>query len=453
MLSVVILAAGQGTRMRSDWPKVLHPVGGRPMLRHVIDTARQLQPASIHIVYGSGGDAVREAFPDADLYWCEQAQQLGTGDAVRAALPAIPDNHRVLVLCGDVPIVTAPTLQRLLGAGTQDTGLLTLEVDDPTGYGRIRRDDAGQVAGIVEDKDADDQQRAIREINTGLMVLPAGALRRWLDGLSNDNAQGEYYLTDVIGLARADGYAVHAATTNDATEVQGINNRIQLAAVERAWQRWSADRLMREGVTLTDPARVDVRGSLSVGTDCVIDANVILEGEVVLGRRVHIGPGCVVRDSQLDDGVTLDAHTVAEGARLREGASAGPFARLRKGTDLGADTRVGNFVETKSLQLGEGSKANHLSYLGDATVGAGVNIGAGTITCNYDGRAKHQTAIEDGAFIGSDTQLVAPVTVGRNATIGAGTTVRRDAPAEALTISSGRQRTVPGWSRPTDDPS
>lgn len=451
MLSVVILAAGQGTRMRSALPKVLHPVGGRPMLQRVIDTARVLEPEAIHIVHGFGGEDVRAAFPDSDLNWVEQAQQLGTGDAVRAALPDIPDAHRVLVLCGDVPLVTPETLQRLLAAGSDNPALLTMQMHDPTGYGRILRDADSQVAGIVEEKDAQAHQKAIREINTGLMVLPAGPLRLWLSDLSSDNAQGEFYLTDVISLARRDGIAVHAVTTDDAAEVQGINNRAQLAVVERAWQRRAAERLMRDGVTLLDPARFDQRGDVTVGTDCLLDANVILEGEVILGKGVEIGPGCLIRDSHLEDGVRVGAHTVVEGARLRTGAQVGPFARLRQGTDLGPEGRIGNFVETKSTEIGSGSKANHLAYIGDARVGAGVNIGAGTITCNYDGRHKHTTVIEDGAFIGSDTQLIAPVTVGRNATIGAGTSLRRDAPEDALTVGTSRQRTIRGWSRDKDD--
>jgi len=450
MLSIVILAAGQGTRMRSAMPKVLHGVGGRPMLQRVIDTARSLEPAAIHIVHGYGGQDVRAAFPDGDLNWVEQEKQLGTADAVHAALPVIPDDHRVLVLCGDVPLIAAETLHRLLDRAGYNPALLTIEMADPTGYGRILRDPDGQVSGIVEDKDAQEDQKAIREINTGLMVLPAGPLRRWLADLSNDNAQGEYYLTDVIASARRDGSAIHAVTTDSASEVQGVNNRVQLAVVERAWQWRIAEGLMRGGVTLADPARLDVRGSVTTGTDCVIDVDVVLEGEVRLGTDVAIGSGCVIRDATLDDGVRVAPQTVIEGARLRAGAQVGPFARLRQETDLGPATRIGNFVETKALTLGRGSKANHLAYVGDARIGEGVNIGAGTITCNYDGRAKHTTVIEDGAFIGSDTQLIAPVTVGRNATIGAGTSLRRDAPADALTVGTGRQRTVPGWSRDPD---
>jgi bifunctional UDP-N-acetylglucosamine pyrophosphorylase/glucosamine-1-phosphate N-acetyltransferase len=357
----------------------------------------------------------------------------------------------VLVLCADVPLVTPETLSRLLATAGDNPALLTINMDNPTGYGRILRDATGQVAGIVEEKDAQEHQKAIREINTGLMVLPAGPLRLWLDGLCSDNAQGEYYLTDVVGLARRDGISVHAVTTHDLAEVQGINNRAQLAVVERAWQSRAAHALMHDGVTLLDPDRFDLRGRITAGSDCVIDANVVIEGEVTLGKAVEIGPGCVIRDSTLEDGVQLGPHTLVEGAHLRAGAQAGPFARLREGTELGNDARIGNFVETKATRIGRGSKANHLSYLGDARIGDRVNIGAGTITCNYDGRAKHTTVIEDGAFIGSDTQLVAPVTVGRNATIGAGTSLRRDAPANALTVGAARQRTVPGWSRGESD--
>lgn len=377
MLSVVILAAGQGTRMRSAMPKVLHAVGGRPMLERVIDTARSLAPDAIHIVHGYGGEEVRAAFPDTDLNWVEQRQQLGTGDAVRAALAGIPDAHRVLVLCGDVPLITADTLRELLGRAGDNPALLTIEMADPTGYGRILRDADGRVAGIVEEKDAHDHQKAIREINTGLMVLPAGPLRLWLADLSNDNAQGEYYLTDVIASARRDGIAVNAVTTQQPSEVQGVNNRVQLAVVERAWQSRIAERLMRDGATLADPARIDVRGSVSTGTDCFIDIDVVFEGAVTLGQDVEIGPGCVIRDAQLDDGVCVHAHTVIEGATVRAGAQVGPFARLRQGTELGPQTRIGNFVETKAATFGRASKANHLAYLGDARIGEGVNIAKG----------------------------------------------------------------------------
>ncbi|PWG63368.1 bifunctional UDP-N-acetylglucosamine diphosphorylase/glucosamine-1-phosphate N-acetyltransferase GlmU [Sediminicurvatus halobius] len=451
-ISVIVLAAGEGKRMRSALPKVLHPVGGRPMLQRVLDAARALRPEALHVVYGHGGERVRAALIDDDLEWALQAEQLGTGHAVAQALPTIPERHRVLVLCGDVPLITPATLERLCAAaGDGDAALLTITLDDPTGYGRILRDAGGDVAGIVEEKDASEDERAIREINTGLMCLPAGRLRAWLDSLDANNAQGEYYLTDVIALARREGTAVHPVACPDPWEVQGVNDRAQLAGVERAWQRREAHRLMREeGLGLADPARFDLRGELHVGRDCFLDVGVVVEGEVHLGDNVTVGPYVLLRDCRLEAGVHIAGHSVLDGAVLAAGAAAGPFARLRPGSRLAENAKVGNFVETKNVEVGPGSKINHLSYVGDAELGQGVNVGAGTITCNYDGTAKHRTVIGDGAFIGSNTALVAPVTVGAHATIGAGSTVRRDVPDDALAVTGSRQRTIEGWRRKSD---
>jgi len=451
-LSVVILAAGQGTRMRSERPKILHEVAGRPMLRHVIETARTLDPRSIHVVYGHGGESVRAAIPDPDLVWVEQAEQLGTGHAVAQALPGIDDADTVLVLCGDVPLITTATLRALLARAGDDSGLLAVDLPDPTGYGRILRDAAGDVAGIVEQKDADDAQRAITEVNTGVMCLPAGSLRRWLDSLSNDNAQGEYYLTDVVAKARREGGRVYAHATRDAFEVQGVNNRAQLATVERAYQRREAERLMTAGATLADPARIDIRGSVTCGRDVFVDVGCVFEGQVHLGDGCAVGPHSVISDSRIEAGATILSHCVIEASVIGRGAQVGPFAHLRPGAALADNAHIGNFVEIKKARIGVGSKVNHLSYLGDAEVGRDVNVGAGTITCNYDGANKHLTRIGDNAFIGSGTQLVAPVSVGAGATLGAGTTLREDAPPEALTLTGVRQRTIDGWQRPTKKP-
>ena len=447
-LEIVILAAGQGTRMRSALPKVLHPVAGKPMLGHVIDTARALQPQRIHVVIGHGAEAVRERLAADDLNFVLQEQQLGTGHAVAQALPFI-SAEQVLVLYGDVPLIEAPTLERLLAhAGPAQLALLTVELADPTGYGRIIRDAQGQVTAIVEQKDASAEQLAIREGNTGILAMPGARMAEWMGRLSNSNAQGEYYLTDVIAMAVADGLTVATAQPQDAMEVQGANDRRQLAELERHFQQRAARRLMAQGVTLLDPARFDVRGEVSVGRDVLIDINVILEGRVVIEDEVQIGPNCVIRNSTLRRGAVVKANCHLEGAELGEGADCGPFARLRPGSVLGAKAHVGNFVELKNARMGEGAKAGHLAYLGDAEIGALSNIGAGTITCNYDGANKHRTIIEDDVHIGSDTQLVAPVRVGKGATLGAGTTLTRDAPAGALTISRAKQLTVPGWKRP-----
>jgi bifunctional UDP-N-acetylglucosamine pyrophosphorylase / glucosamine-1-phosphate N-acetyltransferase len=452
-LSIIILAAGQGTRMRSALPKVLHPLAGKPLLEHVIDAAETLNAARIQIVYGHGGEQVRERLAARKVEWVEQAQQLGTGHAVAQALPAVADGDRVLVLYGDVPLIGADTLRRLLTAADGGHfGLLTAELADPTGYGRILRDGpigkGGQVTGIVEQKDATPEQLRIREINTGFLAVDAAPLKRWVARLGNDNAQGEYYLTDVIALAAADGVSIETVAPAALTEIMGVNNRAQLAELEREYQRQQAQRLLLAGVTLLDPARFDLRGRLEHGQDVAIDVNVIIEGTVTLGDRVRIGPGCVIRNAEIGADTLVHAHSVIEDAVIGANARIGPFARIRPETVLAKDVHIGNFVEIKKSDIGAGSKVNHLSYIGDTTIGARVNVGAGTITCNYDGANKHRTIIEDDVFIGSDTQLIAPVKVGAGATLGAGTTLTRDAPPGELTCSRARQETRPGWKRP-----
>jgi bifunctional UDP-N-acetylglucosamine pyrophosphorylase/glucosamine-1-phosphate N-acetyltransferase len=452
-LSVVILAAGQGKRMASDLPKVLQPLAGRPLLAHVIDTARSLNPAAIHVVYGHGGERVREAFPDSGICWVLQAEQLGTGHAVQQAMHGIPDDHIVLVLYGDVPLVRAATLSDLAGrAGAASMAVLSAVLPDPAGYGRVIRDTTGRVARIVEHKDANHKERAIAEVNTGLMAAPASRLRHWLSALGRDNAQGEYYLPDCIVAAVRDGFAVEAVVAASATEVLGVNDKLQLAEVEAARRRDRAADLMRAGVTIVDPARVDIRGEVQCGRDVVLEINVILEGKVRLGDRARIGPGSVLRDCEIGAGTEVRANCVIEGASTGARCVIGPFARLRPGTKLGDEVHVGNFVEVKNSELGPGSKANHLTYLGDTTVGARVNVGAGTVTCNYDGANKHRTTIGDGAFIGSGTMLVAPVSVGADATIGAGSTITKPAPAGKLTLERARQQTLEGWKRPEKKP-
>jgi bifunctional UDP-N-acetylglucosamine pyrophosphorylase/glucosamine-1-phosphate N-acetyltransferase len=447
-LGIVILAAGQGTRMRSALPKVLHPIAGRPMLAHVIATARAMDPARIVVVYGHGGEQVRAAFPDPELQWAEQAEQLGTGHAVQQALPQLAGLERVLVLYGDVPLLRRETLRRLLLAAGDQVGLLTMNLSDPSGYGRVLRAVDGDVTAIVEHKDASDAQRAISEVNTGILVLPGARLPDWLANLSSDNAQGEYYLTDLIAMAVADGVAVNAAQPDDPLEAEGVNNRVQQATLERAWQQRAAQSLMADGVSFADPARFDLRGRLRCGRDVSIDVNVIVQGDVVLGDRVHVGPNTVLRDVHIGDDVLILENCVLEGASIGPGSRIGPFARLRPGADLVGQAHIGNFVEVKKSTIGLGSKVNHLSYVGDSTVGSGVNLGAGTITCNYDGANKHQTVIGDRAFIGSNTALVAPVTIGEGATIGAGSVIGKDAPAEKLTVGRARQVTIDGWQRP-----
>ncbi len=449
-LHVIILAAGEGKRMKSRTPKVLQRIAGRPMLGHVIATARELGAAGIHIVYGHAGEQVRAAFDgEADLRWAEQARQLGTGHAVQQAMPGVPENARVLVLYADVPLITADTLRGLLEAGRERAAVLTEQLADPTGYGRVLLDGNGDVQAIVEHKDADETQRKVRLVNTGVIAAPAADLRRWLGQLGNDNAQGEYYLTDIFAMARADGRAAAHTPCRVPGEAEGANDPVQLARLERAFQLRAAEALMRAGVRLADPSRFDLRGSVEAGSDVEIDANVVLEGRVVLGDGVRIGPFCRLRDVELGAGTVVQAHCDLEGVVAAAGCTLGPFARLRPGTELGERVHVGNFVEIKKSSLGEGSKANHLSYIGDALVGSRVNIGAGTITCNYDGVNKSTTSIGDGAFIGSNSSLVAPVEIGEGATIGAGSVITRHAPADKLTVARVRQVTLDGWQRPT----
>lgn len=448
-LDIVILAAGQGTRMRSALPKVLHPVAGKAMLGHVIDTARLLKPQGIHVVIGHGAELVRERLAADDLNFVLQSEQLGTGHAVAQALPAL-SAERVLILYGDVPLIEVETLQRLLQqVSEQQLGLLTVNLNDPTGYGRIVRDDAGVVKAIVEHKDASTEQRQISEGNTGILAVPGKRLGDWLGRLSNSNAQGEYYLTDVIAMAAADGLVVATEQAADEMEVLGANDRIQLSQLERHYQFRAARRLMLQGVTLIDPARFDLRGEVTVGRDVSIDINVILEGQVVIEDGVQIGPNCVIKNSTLRKGAIVKANSHLEGADVGEGADCGPFARLRPGSVLGAKAHVGNFVELKNAKLGEGAKAGHLSYLGDAEIGARTNIGAGTITCNYDGANKFKTVLGEDVFIGSNSALVAPVTLGDRATTGAGSVITSDVPDNTLAVGRAKQRNIEGWKRPT----
>ncbi|MDP2823942.1 MAG: bifunctional UDP-N-acetylglucosamine diphosphorylase/glucosamine-1-phosphate N-acetyltransferase GlmU [Sulfuritalea sp.] len=460
-MNVVILAAGQGKRMRSDLPKVLHRLAGKPLLGHVIDTVRAIGEARICVVYGHGGEQVRTALDAPDLTWARQEPQLGTGHAVLQAIPdavacprsGIPgtqsESAPTLVLYGDVPLIRASTLRRLIeAAGSDSLALLTAHAANPHGYGRIVRVD-DKVTRIVEEKDADDAERAIHEINTGILVAPTAALARWLPGLGKRNAQGEYYLTDIVALAVAEGMPVVTAHPDAAWETEGVNSKLQLAALERQHQRNVAEQLMEAGVTLADPARIDVRGELSCGRDVGIDVNCVFEGRVELADDVSIGANCVLKNCRIGSGTRIAPFCHLEDAVVGPEGIIGPYARLRPGTELGRDVHIGNFVEVKNSSIADRSKANHLAYIGDATIGRRVNIGAGTITCNYDGANKFRTVIEDDVFIGSDSQLVAPVTVGRGATLGAGTTLTRDAPPDQLTVSRAKQISIPGWKRPT----
>ncbi|CAD1795899.1 bifunctional UDP-N-acetylglucosamine diphosphorylase/glucosamine-1-phosphate N-acetyltransferase GlmU [Xanthomonas euroxanthea] len=448
-LYVVILAAGEGKRMRSSLPKVLQPLAGQPMLAHVIATARQLQPVAIHVVHGHGGEQVQAAFAaQDDLHWAEQRQQLGTGHAVQQAMDAIPDAATVLVLYGDVPLIQCQDLLQLLHAPGR-MAVLVADVPNPTGYGRILRDAEGKVAAIVEQKDANDEQRRIRTINTGILTAESTALRRWLGGLSNENAQGEFYLTDVFASAAADFTPADMVHVADAQDVEGANDPWQLAQLERAWQLRAARALCLQGVRMADPARVEQRGSVTVGSDVQLDIDVVLEGDVTLGDGVVIGPFVRLRDVTLGAGTQVRAHCDLQGVVTEGAVQIGPFARLRPGTVLADGVHIGNFVETKKVTMGVGSKANHLTYLGDAVIGSKVNIGAGTITCNYDGVNKSQTTIGDGAFVGSNSALVAPIEIGAMATIGAGSVITRDAPAGQLSVARPRQTVIEGWERPT----
>ncbi|APG20618.1 bifunctional UDP-N-acetylglucosamine diphosphorylase/glucosamine-1-phosphate N-acetyltransferase GlmU [Kosakonia radicincitans] len=447
-MSVVILAAGKGTRMYSDIPKVLHTLAGKAMVQHVIDTANLLGADNVHLVYGHGGDLLKQHLADIKLNWVLQAEQLGTGHAMQQAAPFFADDEDILMLYGDVPLISLETLQRLRDAKPQGgIGLLTVVLDDPTGYGRITREN-GAVTGIVEQKDATEEQRKITEINTGILIANGGDLKRWLSKLTNNNAQGEYYITDIISLAWHEGREITTVHPQRLSEVEGVNNRLQLSRLERAYQAEQAEKLLLAGVMLRDPARFDLRGTLEHGRDVEIDANVIIEGNVKLGDRVKIGAGCVLKNSDIGDDCEISPYSVVEDARLEADCTIGPFARLRPGAELLAGAHVGNFVEMKKARLGKGSKAGHLTYLGDAEIGDNVNVGAGVITCNYDGANKHKTIIGDDVFVGSDTQLVAPVTVAKGATIAAGTTVTRNVAENELVISRVPQINKQGWIRP-----
>lgn len=446
--SVVILAAGKGTRMYSDLPKVLHPLAGKPMVQHVIDTSLLLGAANIHLVYGHGAELIRLALANQPVNWILQAEQLGTGHAMQQAAPYFADNEDILMLYGDSPLIAKETLERLIDAKPEGgIGLLTAIVNEPTGYGRIIRE-RGQVVGIVEQKDATEEQVKINEINTGILVANGSDLKRWLKKLKNNNAQNEYYITDIISLAHEEGCKINTVHPMKLSEMEGVNNCLQLSALERIYQQEQAEKLLLAGVMIIDPARFDLRGTLKHGRNVIIDTNVIIEGDVVLGNNVHIHAGCILKNCTIDDNSIISPYSVIEGAELSTACTVGPFARLRPGTKLADKVHVGNFVEVKNAALGVGSKAGHLSYLGDAEIGADVNIGAGTITCNYDGANKFKTTIGDNVFVGSDTQLVAPITIANGATIGAGTTLTNDVGENELVISRIRQRHIFNWQRP-----
>lgn len=451
-VDVIILAAGQGTRMRSKLPKVLHPLAGSPMLSHVISTARQLNNSRLNIVIGHGADQVRSLDNADDISFSLQAEQKGTGHAAAQALPALRDDSISLILFGDVPLIRSATLQRLIDiAATGKMGLLTAVFDDPSGYGRIIRDDRGNVVSNIEHKDATQAQRGIQEVNTGFMALPTAQLREWLPRLSSDNAQGEYYLTDLIAMAANDGNGVETAAPESLNEVQGVNSRRQLIELEREYQQQCAEQFLDNGLAIMDPKRFDLRGSLQVGQDCVVDVNCVFEGEVTLGDDVRVGPNCLIRDAVIGDGVEILANSVIESAVIDQKATVGPFARLRPGSHLCAGSKVGNFVEMKNAELGIGSKVNHLSYVGDAEIGSNSNIGAGTITCNYDGAHKHKTSLGDEVFVGSNSTLVAPLDVAAGGFIAAGSTITSKVGNEQLAIGRGKQRNIDGWKRPTKD--
>lgn len=448
-LQIIILAAGQGKRMLSQTPKVLHQLAGKPMLSRVVETAQQLNPNAVHIIYGNGGEQIRNALSHLNANWVLQEQQLGTGHAVLQALPHLPENAQVLILSADVPLIQADTLKALIECSHQaPLSLLLATVENPTGLGRIIRNQEGKIRAIVEEKDATAEQKQIKEIYSGICCVQADYLRRWLPALGNHNAQGEYYLTEIISLAVAENLPIASLHAANSAEIQGVNDRAQLHQLERIWQQNFAQKLLHAGVSIADINRIDVRGNLRCGEDVFIDVNSVFSGDVVIGRGSRIGPNCVLNNVRLGENCEIFANSVLENCDIANNCHIGPFARLRPGTKLADHCKIGNFVETKNAVFDEGSKANHLSYLGDVDIGKKVNIGAGTITCNYDGVNKHKTIIEDGAFIGSDTQLVAPLTIGANATIGAGSTIRRNAPAGELTLSENKQRTITGWKRP-----
>ncbi|MFV0575839.1 MAG: bifunctional UDP-N-acetylglucosamine diphosphorylase/glucosamine-1-phosphate N-acetyltransferase GlmU [Vibrio sp.] len=447
--SAVILAAGKGTRMYSTKPKVLHTLAGRPMVKHVIDTCVGLGAQNIHLVYGHGGDQMQATLKEEPVTWVLQAEQLGTGHAVNQAAPHFAEDEKVLILYGDVPLISSDTIERLLDAQPEGgIGLLTVVLDNPMGYGRIVRENNSVVA-IVEQKDASEEQQKICEINTGVMVATGGDLKRWLSNLKNENAQGEYYLTDVIAAAHAEGRKIEAVHPDSPVEVEGVNDRFQLARLERAYQTMQAETLLKQGVMLRDPSRFDLRGEIQCGMDVEIDVNVIIEGKVSIGDNVFIGAGCILKDCEIDDNSVISPYTVIDNATVGEECTVGPFARLRPGAELKAKAHVGNFVEMKNATLGLESKAGHLTYLGDSEIGAGVNIGAGVITCNYDGANKFKTIIGDDVFVGSDSQLIAPVIIGNGATIGAGTTLTKNVNDNELVITRAKDRVISGWKRPT----
>jgi bifunctional UDP-N-acetylglucosamine pyrophosphorylase/glucosamine-1-phosphate N-acetyltransferase len=446
--SIIILAAGQGKRMNSALPKVLQPLAGRPLLQHVVECSRDVGADDICVVYGHGGDEVRAFFEGEDIRWTLQAEQLGTGHAVQQAMPGTPDDNRVLILFGDVPLLRPQTLTMLFdGCRQGEVGVLTVVMDNPFGYGRIIREN-GSVVRSVEERDANDDEKAITEINTGVMCAPAEKLKNWLGRLSNDNSQGEYYLTDVLGMAVNDGVVVHGIKADNQAEVMGINDKKQLAEAERALQKRLVEELQAEGVTFADPARVDIRGELTCGKDVFIDVNAVFEGNVSLGDNAKVESNNLIRDSQIGANNVIHSNCHIEGATTGSECEIGPFARLRPGAELASHVKIGNFVEVKKSTISEGSKVNHLSYIGDTVIGTGVNIGAGTITCNYDGVNKHQTIIGDGVFVGSGVELVAPVEIGKGATIGAGSTIAKPAPEGKLTLERAKQVTVPGWKSP-----
>jgi bifunctional UDP-N-acetylglucosamine pyrophosphorylase/glucosamine-1-phosphate N-acetyltransferase len=448
-VEVVVLAAGKGTRMRSDLPKVLHTLAGRPLLAHVLNTAHALTVTRIHVIYGHGGEQVPKVIADDSVDWVLQAEQHGTGHAVMQAMPGISDDAIVLVLYGDVPLIESATLSRLVDAASDNAlALLTMELPDAGAYGRIVRGSRGSIVSIVERKDASASQLAIREINTGFLAVPATRLRPWLEQLSNDNAQGEYYLTDIVAMAVDEGYSVVSQNPAKVSEIEGINSKIELATMERTYQLQQAETLMEQGLTLRDPSRFDLRGELAFGKDVVIDINVIIEGRVALGDNVSIGPNVVLRDVTIGDNTEVLANCVMEQAEVGRDCRIGPFARLRPGAAISDNAHIGNFVEIKNSEVGAGSKVNHLAYVGDSKIGSAVNVGAGSITANYDGANKHQTIIEDGASIGANSVMVAPVTVGKDATLAAGTVLRKDAPEGELTLSAGKQRSIKNWKRP-----
>ena len=451
-LHIVILAAGEGTRMKSGLPKVLHSLGGRPMLTHLLDSVSGLKPEATHVVVGNGAEQVEAACSEYAVDWVLQSSRRGTGHAVMQAMPHIPDEASVLILLGDHPLIPPSVLEALCADRSAPLTVLTMVPEDPAGYGRIVRDQDGGIMAVVEDRDATAEQLEIPEVNTGIMMADAARLRSWLNGLGCDNVKGEYYLTDIFALAHAERAGIRGVIAPDTRDLQGANDRRQLAALESRYRSLRAGELMDMGVQIMDPERVDIRGQVTAEADVRIDVNVVLEGENRLGAGVELGPGCVLRNCDLAAGTRVHPHSVLEGVVTTGACDIGPFARLRPGTVLAAGCRIGNFVETKNARLGEGSKASHLTYLGDTVIGSNVNIGAGTITCNYDGANKHQTTIEDGVFVGSNTALVAPVTLHRGATIGAGSTLSKDAPPDSLTVSRARQTSIPGWKRPVKKP-